>query len=297
MTGRAWALFVAMSLLWGLPYLLIKVAVTELDPSFVVFVRLALASIVLLPIAVATGAFKRWRAHWRGLFGVSLIGIVAPFLLIAYGEQHITSSLAALLIAADPLFIVLIALRFDSSERASGRRLLGLFIGILGVAAVVGLNVGGDAVGVLGAALVLLAAVCYAISALLVKTLSDMPRLGSVTATLGLASLMMAPAALVALPSHLPGSAALVSVVALSVLCTAFAYILYFSLIVTAGATRASLITYVNPAVATILGALILSEQITVGTVLGFVLIVLGCALSTSAAARAGRRSESFARS
>jgi drug/metabolite transporter (DMT)-like permease len=160
MTRRAWGLFAAMSALWGLPYLLIKVAVAEIDPTLVVFIRLLLAAVVLVPIALATGALKRVRHRWRLLLVVATIGIVAPFLLIAYGEQHITSSLAALLIAADPLFIVLLALRFDASERASGKRLLGLILGFVGVAALVGLNVGGDTLGVLGAAMVLLSAVC-----------------------------------------------------------------------------------------------------------------------------------------
>jgi drug/metabolite transporter (DMT)-like permease len=281
MTRRAWALFAAMSALWGLPYLLIKVAVAEIDPTLVVFIRLLLAAVVLVPIALATGALKRVRHRWRLLLVVATIGIVAPFLLIAYGEQHITSSLAALLIAADPLFIVLLALRFDASERASGRRLLGLILGFVGVAALVGLNVGGDALGVLGAAMVLLSAVCYAASALLVKGLRDVPMLGSATVTLTVACLLLAPVAVVNLPSHMPSPAALGSLLVLGFLCTALAYIIYYSLIAAAGATRASLITYVNPAVAVLLGVLILVEPLTLGTIVGFALIVVGCALST----------------
>src|SRR5947207_11993692 len=141
MTRRAWILFAAMSALWGLPYLLIKVAVAEVDPMLVVFVRLALAAVVLLPIAAATGSLARARRHWRRLLLTSSAGIALPFLLIAYGEQHITSSLAALLIAADPLFVVLLALPFDASERASGARLLGLLVRLGGVAVRLGLNV------------------------------------------------------------------------------------------------------------------------------------------------------------
>src|ERR1700716_4280304 len=113
MNRRAWALFAAVSILWGLPYLLIKVAIAELEPGAIVFARLALAVLVLLPLAAARGALNNVRRRWRSLLTVAIVGIVAPFLLIAYGEQHITSSLAALLIAADPLFIVLFALRFD----------------------------------------------------------------------------------------------------------------------------------------------------------------------------------------
>jgi drug/metabolite transporter (DMT)-like permease len=281
MTRRAWALFVAMSALWGLPYLLIKVAVAELDPTVLVFVRLAMAALVLTPIAVAARALKNVRARWRRLVLIAAAGIVAPFLLIAYGEQHITSSLAALLIASDPLFVVLIALPFDVSERPSGTRLAGLLLGFVGVAALVGLDVGGDAMGVLGAGMVLLAAVCYAMSALLVKGLRGVPLLGSVTVTLGIAAILLAPAALLRLPSSMPGPTAIASVLALGLICTALAYVLYYSLIAEAGATRASIITYINPAVAVLLGAMVLSERLTLGSSLGFGLIILGCALTT----------------
>jgi drug/metabolite transporter (DMT)-like permease len=273
-----------MSALWGLPYLLIKVAVAEVDPLLVVFVRLTVAAVVLLAIALASGSLERLRHRWRTLVPMATIGIAAPFLLIAYGEQHITSSLAALLIAADPLFIVLLALRFDRSERASGTRLIGLLVGLLGVAVLVGWNVGGDELGVLGAAMVLLAAVCYAANALLVKRLGDAPMLGSLAVTMSIASVLLAPVAVTRLPSHVPGLPVIGSLLALATLCTALGYVIYYQLIVEAGATRGSLITYVNPAVAVILGMVILSEPITVGSIIGFALIVVGCALATGVA-------------
>src|SRR5438045_3409876 len=150
-----------MSALWGLPYLFIKVAVAELDPLLLVSARLLISAAILLPIAIATGTLERTWRHWRLLLAVAAIGIAAPFLLIAYGEQHISSSLAALLIAADPLFIVLLALKIDPSERASGIRLIGFLLGFVGVAALVGLNPSGDAYSLLGSAMLLLAAVCY----------------------------------------------------------------------------------------------------------------------------------------
>src|ERR1051326_2658543 len=123
MSRRAWALFIAMSALWGLPYLLIKIAVADLQPTLLVFVRLAMAAMVLLPVAIATRSLRGVRKRWRRLLLIPVVGIVAPFLLIAYGELHITSSLAALLIASDPLFVVLMALPFDTSERPNGARL------------------------------------------------------------------------------------------------------------------------------------------------------------------------------
>lgn len=283
MSRTAWVLFAAMSLLWGLPYLLIKVAVAELDPTFLVFVRLVIAALVLLPVAAARGALRAARRHWRSLLAIAGAGIVVPFLFIAYGEQHITSSLAALLIAADPLFIALLALWVDRSERAGGWRLVGLVLGFIGVAALVGLNLGGDALGFLGAAMVLGAALCYAGSALMIKRAAGVPPLGSTSVSLGMASVLLAPFALLSIPQRMPSAPVLGSVIALAVVCTALAYVIYFSLIAEAGATRAALITYVNPAVAVVLGALILAEPITVGTVIGFILIVVGCALSSYA--------------
>jgi drug/metabolite transporter (DMT)-like permease len=283
MTRRAWVLFIVMSALWGLPYLLIKVAVAELEPSLLVFLRLAMAAVVLVPIAIAAHAFRGITRRWRRLTVIAVIGIVLPFLLIAYGEQHITSSLAALLIASDPLFIVVLALAFDASERPGGLRLIGLILGLVGVAVLFGLDVGGDALGVVGGAMVLGAAVCYAVSALLVKTLSDVPRLGSVTVTLGMAAVVLAPVGLLHLPSHAPGPATVASVLTLGLVCTALAYVLYYTLIADAGATRASIITYLNPAVAVLLGVLVLGEPVTPGTLAGFGLILLGCALATGA--------------
>lgn len=270
-----------MSLLWGMPYLLIKVAVAELDPTFLVFARLAISALVLLPIAALRGSLRAARRQWRVLLSIAAAGIVLPFLLIAYGEQHITSSLAALLIAADPLFIVLLAVWLDSSEIAGGWRLLGLGVGFVGVAVLVGLNIGGDADGVLGAAMLLGAALCYAASALLVKRASGVSPLGSTSVSLSMAAVLLAPVAALHLPTQLPSPQTTASVLVLSIICTALAYVIYFNLIAAAGATRAALITYVNPAVAVVLGALILSEPITVGTVVGFALIIVGCALST----------------
>jgi drug/metabolite transporter (DMT)-like permease len=210
-------------------------------------------------------------------------GIVVPFLLIAYGEQYITSSLTALLIAADPLVIALLALWLDPGERASGWRLLGLCLGFVGVGALLGLNLQGDVLGILGAVMVLGAALCYAGSALLVKRASGVTPLGATSVSLAMAGVILAPLALLHPPTRLPSAAALFSLIALGLVCTALAYVIYYSLIAAAGATRAALITYVNPAVAVILGVIVLQEPMTPGTVVGFALIIVGCALATYA--------------
>jgi drug/metabolite transporter (DMT)-like permease len=287
MTRRGWWLFLAISLLWGLPYLLIKVAVAELDPVLLVFLRAGIAAVVLLPVALANGALKAMLPRWRAVVLLAGVEIVGPFLLIAYGEQHITSSLAGILIAADPLFIALLALKFDASERATRRGLVGLCVGLVGVATLLGLSPGGDALAPLGGAMILLAALSYAGGALVIKrAFSDIPPLGSVAASLSLAALVLLPLATTRLPQAPPSATAIASLLGLSIVCTAIAFLTYFSLIAEAGATRAALITYVNPVVAVILGVLILGEPVTLATLAGFALIVFGCWLSTTPAAR-----------
>jgi len=281
-TRQAWLLFASISFLWGLPYLFIKIAVRELDPSVVVLGRVGIAAIVLIPLAAARGAFVHLNGRWRALVALAVIEMAAPFLLIASGEQHITSSLAGLLIAADPLFVAVLAIWLDQSERVDSKRLLGLLVGMLGVAVLLGLDVGGDANGLLGAGMVLAAALCYAFGALLIKRcFSDIPQLGAVAAALVLAALMVAPLALLHLPAQTPSAPVVAAVAALGVLCTAVGFLTYFKLIAVAGASRASVITYVNPAIAVALGVLVLAEPLTIATLVGFALILVGCWLST----------------
>ncbi|HEX8135118.1 MAG TPA: DMT family transporter [Actinomycetes bacterium] len=282
MTMRAWLLFATVSLLWGVPYLFIKVAVAEVPPVTVVFIRVALAAALLAPVAARRGALRGLRRRLLPLVVLSLTEITVPFLLISMGEQRITSSLAGLLIAAMPLFVALLALRFDAAERVSGSRLLGLLLGIGGVAVLLGVDLGGDLRQVAGGAMVLLATLCYASSTLLVKRFfSDVPMLGVVTVATAIASLLLAPFALALTPTRLPSPNVVLALVALGVLCTAAGLLSYFALIVEAGPSRAAVITYLNPAVAVALGVAILGEPLTGGIVAGFLLILVGSWLST----------------
>jgi drug/metabolite transporter (DMT)-like permease len=282
MTRRAWLMFAAVSLLWGVPYLFIKVAVAEVPPVTVVFARVAMAALLLGPVAARRGALLELRGRLPQLALLSLLEITIPFLLIGMGEQRITSSLTGLLIAALPLFVALLALRFDTAERVGGSRLLGLLLGIGGVAALLGIDVGGDTGQLAGAALVLLATLCYASSTLLVKrAFSDVPMLGVVTAATAISSLVLAPFALALTPARLPSIQVMLALGALGVLCTAAALLLYFALIVEAGPSRAAVVTYLNPAVAVALGVVVLGEPLTGAIIAGFLLIVAGSWLST----------------
>ena len=283
MSRKGWLLFMAISVFWGIPYLFIKIAVRELDPTVVVFARVGIAAVVLVPVALFRGTWQQLRQQWRALIVLSCVQIVGPFLLISYGEQHIASSLTSLLIAADPLLVVLFALPFDPSERVSGLRLVGLLIGMGGVVTLLGLDVGGDAQRLLGAALVLLAAAGYAAGALLMKrpAIATLPSLGVVTVECVTATIVVLPLAVTRLPSKIPSLEVIASLLVLGVICTAVAYLIFFALVAEVGASRGTVITYVNPAVSVLLGVTLLAEPLNAAIIVGFLLIILGSWLST----------------
>lgn len=283
MTRKGWLLFIAMSVFWGIPYFFIKIAVQVLDPSVVVFARVGIAAAVLLPLAIQQRVLRLVRERWLLVVALACVQIVGPFLLISYGEQHIASSLTSLLIAADPLLVALLALRFDPGERVSGPRLVGLLIGMAGVIVLLGLDVGGDAQKLLGAALVLLAALGYAAGALFIKrpVIRALPGLGVVAVECSAATVILFPLAITKLPGQLPGLGVILSLLTLGVICTALAYLTFFALVAEVGPSRATVITYVNPAVSVLLGVTLLGEPLTLAIIAGFSLIIIGSWLST----------------
>ena len=282
MSARGWALFAAVSVIWGMPYLFIKIAVDEIPPSVMAWSRLALAAAVLLPIAWRLGALRGLGARWRTLTVFAAVEMAIPWQLLGFGEVHVSSSLAAILIAAVPLFVALIATRFDHSERPTPTRLAGMLIGLAGVVALVGIDIGGKGDELLGAFAILVVAFLYAIGPMIVKrSLSDVDPLGPVAASLGLATLLVTPFALADLPDSVPSSDTLASVAVLGFLCSALAFLLFFRLIAEVGPGKATVITYINPVVALGLGVAILDESVTTGVVVGLLLILAGSWLST----------------
>ncbi len=284
MSARAWATFVAVAVLWGIPYLLIKIAVGDgVPPAFVAWVRILLGAAILLGLAWRARVLGglRGRVKWLAAFAVAEIAV--PFPLIAAGEQHVTSSLAAILIATAPLFVALLALRFDPSERPSLRQLAGLILGLAGVSGLVGLDIAGRADEFLGAAPVLTAAFCYAVGPMIFKRrLADLDRRASMGASLALAALFLAPAAALHPPTAVPSARAIVALLGLALFCTAAALVLWGALIGQVGAGRALVVTYVNPLVAVALGMAILGERPGVGAIAGLLLILGGSWLSTN---------------
>ena len=282
MSARGWALFAAVSVIWGVPYLFIKIAVEEMSPSLVAWSRLALAAAVLLPIAWKLGALRGLGKRWQVLTVFAAVEMAIPWPLIGFGEVHISSSFAAILIAAVPLFVALIAVRFDHSERPTPARLVGMLIGLAGVAALVGIDVGTHRDELLGSLAVLVAAFCYAVGPMIVKRrLSDVDPLGPVAASLAIATVLVMPFALADLPESTPSADAIVSIAVLGLVCSALAFLLFFRLIADVGPARASIITYVNPVVALALGVAILDESLTTGAVVGLLLILAGSWLAT----------------
>jgi drug/metabolite transporter (DMT)-like permease len=283
MSARAWAGFAAMSALWGIPYLFIKVAVDDgLSPAFVSWARVVLAAAVLCALATRAGLLGGLRGRGRWLAAYAVVEVSIPFPLIAAGEQHIDSSLAAIIIAAAPLLVAVLALRFDHSERVAGRRLAGLVIGFSGVVALVGIDVAGRADELLGALAVLAAALCYAAGPMILRRhLADLDPRATMGVSLAIAAAVLTPAAALSPPRSAPTGESVAAILVLGLLCTAAAFVIFGRLIAEIGAGRALVITYVNPVVALALGIAVLDERPGVGAVAGLALILAGSWLST----------------
>ena len=279
MTARAWLLFAAVSVVWGIPYFFIKVAVEAgVPPGFVAWSRVALGAAVLLPVAWRRGALRGLGGRWRAVAAYAACEVALPFLLIAAGEQRVASSLAAILIASMPLMVALLS----PEDRPTGLRLVGLVVGFGGVVALLGLDVAGRAGELLGAVLILVATLCYATATTIVnRGLADLDPLGPIAASLALATLGLVPAVALAPPGGVPSAEALGALAVLGFVCTALGLVLFFRLIVAAGPSRASVITYVNPLVAVVLGVVVLDERVGAMSLVGLLAILGGSWLST----------------
>jgi drug/metabolite transporter (DMT)-like permease len=275
-------LFSAMCVIWGIPYLLIKVAVRELSPVTLVFARCTIAVVLLLPVTLARGELRPVLRYWKPLFAFTAAEVAIPWLLLSVAEQRLTSSLTGLLVAAVPLVGVGIAFARGATAGIGLTRIAGLLVGVAGVAALVGVDVRGAQ---LGAALaVAVVVVGYAVGpVVLSKYLAQLPPLGVITASLSVVAIGYAPFALTDLPHKWPSARVTESAIVLGTVCTALAFLLFFALIAEVGPVEATVITYVNPAVAVLLGAVFLHEHITPWTLLGFALILSGSFLATRA--------------
>ena len=281
MSRRGWVLFLAMSVIWGVPYLLIKVAVGEVTPVMLVFARCVVGAALLLPWTIAKGQLRPALRHWRALLLFTLLEMAGPWFLIAYAEGSLSSSLTGLLVAGVPFVAALAARVAGEEERLTAIRILGMVIGVVGIAVLLGLDLSGaQLLPLLAIALVLIG---YATGPLVVtRALPDVPGVAASSVALLVTAVVYAPFALPQVGGLADVSApAWLSLIALGMVCTALALALFFSLIREVGPQRALVITFVNPAVAVLLGVLLLDEPFTLGIALGLPLVLVGCVLAT----------------
>jgi len=273
-------MFISLGIIWGIPYLLIKVGVESMSVSMVIFSRMALAALILLPIAIATGQLKRLRGHWRWVIIFALVELTFTLLALTWAEQHISSSLAGLFVAAVPITTALIAWRIGLDDRLTGTRLVGMGVGIVGVGALVGFDVSSDSF--LAIAALVVTVVGYSLGPIIIdRKLQGVPGVAVMAVAISLNALIYAPFAFLTRPTAPVPNSAWIAVGLLGVVCTAGAFVLFFALVGEVGPSRTTLITYVNPAVAVVLGILILGEPFTLGIAIGFPLVLLGSYLAT----------------
>ena len=278
MSSRGWILFLAMSIIWGIPYLMIKVAVEGVSVPVLVLARTAVGAAVLLPLAFSHQTLTIVRNHWKALLGFAFFEIIAAWWLLSDAERHLTSSMTGLLIAAAPIIAAILD-RLTAGERLGVQRIVGLSIGISGVAVLAGPNIGGSTWPIVE---VLLVATCYAIAPLIAaRYLADVPTLPMTAVCLGFAALVYAAPAAATWPDQMPSTPVLLALGGLAVICTALAFIVFFALIREIGAARALVFTYINPAVALAAGVIVLNEPLTAWNVAALLLILAGCLLAT----------------
>lgn len=293
MPRRDWTLLFILGAIWGSSYLFIKIGIRELSPAMVVFLRVTLGAAVLIPIAWRRGALAGLGGFWGVLALVAAVQIAAPFLLITEGETEISSSLAGILVASVPIFSAILAIFFDPEERSEGLRGVGVIMGIVGVVALLGIDLAGSSAELLGGLAVLLAGFGYAVGGLIVKQrLGAVQPLGIAAVVLALSVVIMAPPALASAPSEVPTLGPLAAVTALGVLGTGVAFAIFYGLIARNGPSRAFIVTYLAPGFAVLYGALLLDEGISVATVLGLGLILAGSFLAAEGRLPGRRRGE-----
>jgi drug/metabolite transporter (DMT)-like permease len=283
MSRRGLVLFGAMSLIWGMPYLFIKVAVAEVSPPVVVAARTGLAALVLVPLAIRAGVLRQALARWRPLAAFTVVEMAIPWLLLTDAERRIPSGLTGLLISTVPLAGTVVAFILGDRSALAPRRLLGLAVGMAGVAAIVGLELDGGSGTWWSVLEVMGVAIGYAVAPFIAaRHLADVPPLGVVAASLGAVAVVYTPIAILVRPEAMPSGKVIWSLVALAGICTGVAFLTFFALIAEVGPAKSTLITFINPAVAVVLGVSIRGEAFTAITAVGFVLVLAGCALATS---------------
>jgi drug/metabolite transporter (DMT)-like permease len=274
---RAWLLLGAVSAIWGASFLWTALALRDLSPGVVTLARAGLAAAVMLPVALRRDALRGLRERPGAIVAVALVQLAAPFLLIGYGQVEVDSGLAGVLVGSTPLWTALLALWLDAEERMQGLQLVGLAIGLAGVALTVGADLSLSSGALLGGLALLLAAVGYAAGGFMVKhRLAEIQPLGVVAAAMVVATVAVAPAAAVTPPSQLPGLLTVLATVLLGTVSGGVGWLLYYTLLDEVGPASASLALYLVPGFAVVYGVALLGEPLTAGTVGGLAMIAGG---------------------
>ncbi len=287
MSRRGLIMFAAMSVIWGLPYLLIKIAVGGVSVPVLVLARVAIGALILLPVALRRRQLGAIRPVWPWLVLFAFVEIIVPWFVLSEAERTISSSLSGLLIASVPILVAVLSLLIGTSDRLSPVRWIGLLIGLAGVGLLAGPSLAGSGGTARAVGEVLFVALCYATGPLIAnRKLSGVPSLAMTAACLGLATVIYAPLAALQWPSAVPAAKVLISIAGLALICTAAAFVIFFKLIAEVGPSRASVITYINPAIAVTLGASVLGEKVTPLMLGAFATILAGSVLATRRAAK-----------
>jgi drug/metabolite transporter (DMT)-like permease len=277
MDRRSWILLLTLGAIWGASYMFIEIGLRDLSPAMIVFVRVALAALVLIPVAAAQGALSGIRPYAIWLVAIGAIQVAGPFLLIGAGQEEISSSLAGILVASAPLFTALLAIWVDHEERSHGLRLGGILIGFGGVALLLGVDLGGEGAALVGGLFIVLASLGYAIGGFMVKhRLAGIPPVAMSGLVMAAAAVLMIPLAVATAPDEVPGLGPSAAIAALGVVGTGIAFVIFYGLIGSVGPARAFLVTYIAPGFAVVYGATLLDEEITAVTIGGLALILAG---------------------
>jgi drug/metabolite transporter (DMT)-like permease len=277
MTRRTWLMMGGAAAVWGASYMFIKLALDDFSEGAIVCIRTALGAAVLLTLAARWNALAPLRGVWRWQIPTALVQVAVPFLFITFGENHVDSQLAGILVSGAPIFTALLALAFVRAERVHGWGAVGIVVGMLGVVLLFGLDLSGSGDQVLGGLMILAAALCYAVGAMLIKyKLPGVPPVAVAGGNMAIAAVVTLPLFLAALPDHTPSVKSVSALVALGVAGTGIAFLWFYTLIAELGPARASVIAYISPGFSVAYGVILLGEPFSAGAVAGLALILAG---------------------
>src|SRR3954462_1101506 len=283
MSRRSWTFLLCVAAVWGGSFMLTSIAIRELSVPVVALLRTGVGALVLLPIALARGALADLRRQLGAVFLLGVVQLAAPFLLLGYGQRSVPSGLAGILVSSTPLWTALLAVRIDHEERSRGRGLVGLAVGIVGVALLCGLQLAGSLKTLLGAAMLLLGALSYALGGFLGKErVRGLTPVGAITGAMIAGTVALAPLALASLPDRAPGLGPLAAAIALGAFSGGIGWLLYYTVLAESGPAKAAIALYLVPAFAVIYGVVILEEPLTAAAIAGLALVVSGSWLAAS---------------